>query len=699
MEKWTRVLPRLPANPKHSKTSNTIITFDIETTSLFEFPDGWRCFRPKLPPEYYAGRRRAAVPYIWMIGLETRNEGIKAYYGRDFYEFADVLKTISQPHRKHFIWIHNAAFEFQFLRDIFEREGWTVEKMLARSTRKPISWYVPEINIEFRCSYMLTGLKLEKAAEQYAEHGKKSGDLIYTVPRNIYTDLSNKEMGYCEADVISLVEILRTYRRRYGALRKIPYTQTGEVRRELKQYMQLSDIMRIAKRTPDLYTYLLLMKAFQGGITHACYLYADKTLYNIMSGDMASAYPAAMISEKFPISYWLKVPIDVALKKPHDKWAILYHVKLHNFNSRLFNRYILGSKALHAKGLEMDNGRVIAGEMIELVLTDVDFDIITECYDIGEIEYMETYINRKGYLPRPIIDYVIELYHRKTAWKGVKEKEEIYMNAKKNINSLFGCCTTNILKRTTEYKNGDWNNRDFTPEFIEEKLDELRHSKTNCFSYSWGVWITAYCRRRTWSIVSALDPVNVGYDKGACYYDTDSCKAPPSPEFDAAMQKSNDEYMEKLRKMCAYYDIDIKKTAPQDPKGIKHQIGLWEIDAKYREFKTLGAKRYAHRSAETNRLDITVSGVRSDTGRTALKDNINNFTKDMLFDYDHSGKMISCYDDNQPEITYTDTQGHTYTSHQKHGICLMPTTYKMTIDPVFELLYRQEFEGGITLHV
>lgn len=692
-------LPVLAQEKKNAKISNCIITLDIETTSLFHYDDGWRCFRPSLPPEYYQGREKAAVPYIWMMGFEKRGGGYTAIYGREFMEIAEVLKKLSKKKRKYIIWIHNASYEFQFLRDIFDAEGWTVEKMLARSTRKPICWYVPEINIEFRCSYMLTNLPLARAAEQYASSRKHSGDLIYTVPRSPLTELTDQEMGYCEADVIVLCEIIERYRRIYGTVKKIPYTQTGEVRRELKTYMTHSDLLRIANKTPETYVYLLLMKAFQGGITHACYLYAGKIINNIRSGDMASAYPAAILSEKFPMSRWIRVPPDVALDSPHKVWAVLYHVRLYDFDCKIFNRYILGSKALSAKGLKMDNGRVISGDMIELVLTDVDYDIIMKDYDIGSIEYIETYVNRKDYLPKPIIDYVISLYQKKTMLKGVEGQEDIYMNAKQRINSIFGCCCTNVLKQTTEYVNGEWNNKEFTIDFVDEKLQELRKSHTNCFSYSWGVWITAYCRRRTWSIVTALDPSRVGYDKGSIYYDTDSCKAPPSPEFDAAMKASNDEFMEKLREMCNNYDIDISKTCPSDPKGNKHQIGLWEIDAEYREFKTLGAKRYAYREKKTNKVKITVSGVKSSTGRKALKDDLNNFKKDMVWDYSTSGKMISCYEDDQPILQFKDCQGNVYTSTQRHGICLMPTTYNMTIDHIYELLCQNAIEGGVYIHV
>ena len=699
MIEFMGALPRGPAEKKHSKVSNQIITFDIETTSLFEYPDGWRCFRPGLDPSFYAGRQKAAVPYIWMFGIEARSGEFMSYYGRDFKKVADVLLLISSPYRKKIIYIHNAAFEFQFLRDIFEDHGWTVEHMLARSTRKPIAWTIKELNIEFRCSYMLTGLSLEKAAAEYTDEKKRVGDLIYTVPRSPLTPLTDTELGYCEMDVITLCKIIAAYRKQYGNIKRIPYTLTGEVRKELKTYMPFNEILKVAKKTPDMYVYLLLMKAFQGGITHACYIYAGKTLHDIISGDMASAYPAAMLAEKFPMSRWIRVPPDVAQRSNHDKWAVLYHVKYYNIESKIMNRYILGSKALHARGMDLDNGRVIRADEIELVLTDVDYDIISNCYNYSDIEYIETYVNRKDYLPRPIIDYVLMLYERKTKLKGVKGSEDLYRRSKSRINSLFGCCCTNILKQTTVYENNDWNNMQFNEKFIQEKLDELKHSRGNCFSYSWGVWITAYCRRRTWAIVSTLDPSRVGIDKGSVYYDTDSCKAPDSPEFRAAIAADSAAYQERLMQMCNNLEIDPERTRPADPKGVQHPVGVWEIDAKYREFRTLGAKRYAHRDADTNRLDITVSGVRSATGRKALHDNINLFRKDMIYNYHESGKTVSCYDDDQPILTFVDKDGRPFTSTQRHGLALMPTTYSMTIDPIFEALWENEIEGGIYINV
>lgn len=698
MDKWDGKRLKLKKEVKHIKTSDTVFTFDIETTSLFHFADGWRCFRPKLSPESYAGIDKAAVPYIWMFGYEDQNGDICSVYGRELLEFGKLLQTLANPNHKRVIWIFNAAFEFQFFRDILDEYGWTVTKMLSRSVRKPIMWYIKELNIEFRCAYMLTNLSLAKAAEEYTDDRKRVNDLIYTVPRSPMTELSATELGYCAADVEVLVKIIRAHLIQYEHMRSIPYTQTGKVRKVLSKALPAKEKYDNAKYVPDYHVFMMLVQAYQGGIAHACYLYANKVMTNIQSGDMTSAYPANCCAKKYPMSKWIKVEPENALTMNTDNWAILYHVIFRKIESKLFNHYISHSKCLASKNPKLDNGRLIMAEAVEMIITEVDMRIIENSYDFESIEYIETYVNHKDYLPKELIETILDLYGNKTRYKNVPGKEEIYRNSKARINSVYGCFAQNVIKQTSFFEGGEWGNTPVTEDFVKTKLQEQRMSKNNCFRYSWAPYVTAYTRERLWEIIAALDPTmpGVGLEKGVIYYDTDSCKAPPSDIFYSAMQKSNERIDEDLKKMCAVTGIDFAKTRPTDPKGIERPLGYWDPeDGFYREFITLGAKRYAHRDAKTNRLEITVSGVRAATGRKALHDDIRKFKKNLVFGYAESGKQISVYNDDQPEFDFRDVDGNIYHSRQKHGICLMSTTYNMQISPIFEALWEEEAHGEI----
>ena len=66
----------------------------------------------------------------------------------------------------------------------------------------------------------------------------------------------------------------------------------------------------------------------------------------------------------------------------------------------------------------------------------------------------------------------------------------------------------------------------------------------------------------------------------------------------------------------------------------------------------------------------------------------------MEFGYKESGKLTSCYIDDQPTVEFTDCDGNSYVSTQRHGIVLQPTTYNMSVDAVFEALWEIETDKG-----
>lgn len=675
------------------KTSQNIYVLDIEVTTLLHYKDGWKCFDPKRPAIETRAAKKAAVPYIWQFGIEDKDD-CRTYYGREFYELRDLFGQMADENRKKIVWVFNLAYEFQFLRDILPE----VSEMCARRARHPIKFYVKEWNIEFRCAYCLTNLSLKKAAETYGQRRKLSGeDFDYNQERSPLTYLPPEKLDYCEYDILSVYDIIKYYRKKYKKLQWIPLTATGEVRKEFRKRVDPGYVYRIQKLVPkDPELFILLMRAFMGGITHANYLKVNKLLFDYISGDEASSYPAVMCSDLYPLTPFRRVSPEKLPGLNLDKWAALIHVTFKDVKSIYINHYILKSSCVRLQNGTYDNGRVIAADEVEMVLTDVDYQIIKKSYHIGSEHVKSLHISRKGYLPKEYIEYVLELYGRKTSLKGVEGQEELYRKSKNTINSLFGVCCTNVIKGSCEYTAaGEWVTHALSMEFVKEKLDDLRHSRSNCFAYQFGVWLTAHARRRLWEVACfALDPVVVGYEKSSAYYDTDSTKAPDSPEFRAAMEKSNMEIDTKLRKMCETYEIDFELTRPKDPAGVPHPLGHWEFDGHYDEFKTLGAKRYAYK--DDKGLHITIAGVNPKKGVAALSC-VDDLKKSMVFNYEQCGKSTSYYLDNgdMPEVVdFVDIDGNSYQSRQRYGIAIVSTTYNMTIDPYFEALCELEMEKG-----
>ena len=243
-------------------------------------------------------------------------------------------------------------------------------------------------------------------------------------------------------------------------------------------------------------------------------------------------------------------------------------------------------------------------------------------------------------------------------------------------------------KTTTDHPTTqDWELPKLTLEYVHEKLEGLRKSKSNCFLYPWGVWITAYARKRLWDVIQPLDDLVI-------YYDTDSIKHKVHPLVDEVIADENEKCKLQMISACDDLGIDISLLSPKDQKGNEHFMGLWEDEpdhfAKY--FITLGAKRYADMDREEN-LHCVVSGVSNKKGYLALKGDISNFTNGLVFDYESADKLISFYNDEQPDIIFKDYLGQVYRSKQRHGICLQPAQYSMSISQDVENQIEENQNG------
>ena len=670
---------------KNKKHSNTIYTFDIETTSLFYLNGEFKTFDYTLPYEFWTDNliERRSCCYCCMFGIEDN-----VYMFRFLSLFKEILEKISDKKIKKYIYIHNASWEFQFLREIFE--DYTITNMLANAKRKPISWTIKELNIEFRCSYKLTMLSLDLASKKYTNVKKAKGDLYYNLPRSPLTKLTQKEKYYCYMDIITLYEIIKFFKNEYKSIAKIPLTQTGEIRKAIKKAVNYFYI----KKQQDLVTtpeiMVDLIQGFSGGLTHGNFIHTGNIIdcnlgYDyVYSADEDSAYPCQML-KKLPIGRWHEIS-KKEIKYFKDNHCLLYIVKIHNAKSKYFNHYMPISKCIRYKKAYVDNGRVVKVGYCEMILTDIDYELINKSYDIEKIDIISVYASRKGYLDKSIIEFILNLWQVKTSLKGISDDDErynYYMKMKQQLNGIFGVSITSILKQDTiwDNENDEWSDIDTsTPEklyeFVSMKLDEAKKSYSTLFPYAVGVWVCAMNRKALWDNI-------IAHDKYVVYYDTDSIKSIGQIDF----TEHNKRVDEELKEMCKYYNIDEQKLYGKDINGNYHHIGYFDQETKNtaKEFCTLGAKKYCYRTLD-GKLHLTVSGVKKSMV-SQLDDDIKNFKDGMIFGYEqtneyknneHEGeKLTHYYIDNQEPFTFTDIDGNEYTCNQKYGIVLQPTTYTL----------------------
>lgn len=643
-----------------------IFTFDIEVTSAWKYKNKLIPYEPGRPADFWNELDKYAIPYVWQCSFNDT-----VYYGRELQSFLQLLDDIPKDLYCIF-WVHNLAYEFQFLLNIM-----TVANVFARAPHKPLKCSFMEYpNIEWRCSYMLTNMSLAQWGDQLGIQ-KLVGDLEYTYMRTPETPLFDYEMDYCERDCIVVYRGILEHLKQYKDVWDIPLTSTGKIRRVVKKRVTSSkDYMKGVKRTipRNAEEYKLLQTIFAGGYTHANRKYLGDTIRGTKRGlihhvDIASSYPTILCAYKFPYNKWSYIGRQIPEYKYFEDRA--YIIKLHFTNIRCisWNTYISTSKS-RGSGFVYDNGRLLAAAELWYTCTEQDYITICHNYEWDSMESEGTYCCQKKYLPKIFVDYVLQLYHDKTALKGVDSVR--YAISKQYVNSLFGMCVTALFQSDVLF-NADmpeqWQVGELDAQTVNEGLNNLRKWFNNKYflSYSVGCWVTAYARRRLWECIEYTD-------KDLLYTDTDSLFYLNDYDF----SWFNDDITERLRVACQHQGIDFNLTRPTDPKGKAHPMGLLEAEEDCEAFRTLGAKKYVEE--RKGKLYLTVAGVNKGAVK-ALKD-IEDFREGFVFDKDnpHVRKLEHTYLSDMEPVTWPGG----YKSDFKFGINMRPTGYELSIPDVYK---------------
>lgn len=651
----------------YDKDENTIYTFDIETSSIL-FLNGEAISSVKYEDLTDSDKDeciKIGFMYIWMLGI---NDNV--FYGRTWEELMIFLGKLNK--RKKDIFIHNLSFEFQFLSGNFK-----LINVFARKERKVIKCDMEEYNITFRCTYYMTNVALSKLTDVYnLPVEKKCGDLDYTLVRNSKTPLTAKELLYCEYDCLVIYYYIKQELSMYKKFNKIPNTLTGRVRKELqarvlKNYNYRSKLQKCINTDPHIYN--LLIDCFAGGYTHANWLYVNEVIKNVVSWDFTSSYPFVMLVEKYPSTTFKKCAVKNIKSILYDDFAYIINIEFKNIKSNYFNNIISKSKAYYIENGIYDNGKIVSASLLKIVVNEIDLKIMQEFYSFDDYNILEIYYANKSYLPYELLDFILDKYHNKTAYKNVSGKEYLYSIEKSKFNALYGMCVTNNIKDSIEFNNeGLWTTKKISNFDILDKLSVER--KKGFLSFAYGVWVTSYSRYNLLSNVRLLDEYVI-------YCDTDSMKLTEGYDINV-IYNYNKRVDDKIKQVANFYNIDIKRFEPADCKGIPHKIGLFDNDGEYEYFKTLGAKKYCYIDKATKKLHITVAGVPK-VGVSALKNNINNFNDNLFFKACDTGKKQIFYNDEQPTLKVIDYLGNADIIKEKKGICLMPCSYTLSKSLVY----------------
>ena len=696
------------------KYLNVAVAFDTETTSFYE---------SYIDEKGKIIKRKRACVYLWQFGfIDT------VYYGRKIEDFADFLLVLKEKFKlnnkkKIIIYVHNLSFDFQFISEYF-----SVTDIFARTEYKPIYAELNECFV-FKCSYFLTNKSLKLLSEETTVK-KLVGDLDYTLTRHHETSLTKEEMQYAENDVLILLEYISNQIKKEKDITKIPLTSTGYVRRFYLEYIQKKYNFAEYKKkySPvielDYDVFTLLEKAFAGGYTHANYINAGIVCRNVKSIDFTSSYPFVICSSLFPMKKFQHIKIfskDQFLNYI-EKSPCVFTILFKDLKAKTSITTLSANKCIlkDEKGkVKKDNGRLIYAEKCLTTITEVDFKIIDEFYTYSDFVIVDFYKSEYGYLPKPLIECVLQLYSDKTKLKGVKGKEEEYQLAKGLLNSFYGMCVTNPLNAEIFFDDEKgWSSEEIiTDDIKKERLHKSVTSYSSVLSYAWGVWVTAYARQNLLKMVKII-----GDD--VIYCDTDSIKYMNYKKYENVIAEYNNELLSRGIDCLNRYKIDKSLLTPKDIKGNEHALGVFTDEGVYSDFKTVGAKRYMT-VKEENKLQITVSGIKKNYFYKWLKytlggkcfDKYDKETNDenemyyyqiqteeekekifALFEdekleipEDFTGKMTHSYIDEKYTCNLRDYTGKIAEVSQQRYIHLEKQPFKMSLEEEFQFLITLKF--------
>ena len=599
---------------------NIVTAFDIEASRLVDIEQ--------------------SVMYIWQFQYGTDVTVVGRYWSEFLWLFEKISEHIKDV-AKLVVYVHNLSYEFQFLKGIYKFQP---DDVFCTDSRKILKCTMYEC-IEFRCSYYLTNMSLDRFLKKYnVENKKLSGEEFnYNKVRYPWTELSESELEYCINDVKGLVQaLIKQLKSDDDNIQTVPLTSTGYVRRDVKEAMKQFNYEQLHDMLPDVKVYKLLREAFRGGDTLSNRWNTDEIIENVKSVDIVSSYPSSMLTYKYPMTKFYKEDVsDFEKLYNSGTRALLFRVVFIDLDVKDIaegHLYLSRDKCRNIENGTFVNGRILCADYLETTLTDIDYEILNRRYKYKEKYITVLYSARYKKLPSMFRHVIMNYYRIKTELKGVSEEDEnyyYYMKNKEKLNSSYGMTVEDPAKDEVKFINGEYIKEDKP---LNELLTKNNHSAF--LNYAWGVWVTAYSRKRL------ADGIDVVTKKGTepmnfIYSDTDSIKYVGDVNFSNLNKQLEEEAVS-------------NKAYATDKYGEVHFMGVFE-DEGYKlpnRFKTLGAKKYVLEDKD-KKLHITIAGVNKIKGAKELE-RIENFSEGFIFK--EGGGTESVFNDNV-NISYLTLDG------------------------------------------
>lgn len=405
-------------------------------------------------------------------------------------------------------------------------------------------------------------------------------DLDYDKPREIDHIITKEEKEYIQNDVKIVAKALEEFF-------KQDLTKMTIASNSLTNYKKLVGKSRFEHCFPTLDKELdgELRKSYKGGFTYLNPIYTEKDVKNIVNLDVNSLYPYVMYSKPLPFGE----PKHFKGKYKEDK---IYNLYIQKFicsfeikENKIPTVQIKGNMSfIPNEYLESSNH-----ELVELVMTNVDFEMFKEHYNIYNLTYIEgwKFKSMKGIFT-DYIDYWIKIKNEATINKNIG----LRTIAKLMLNSLYGKFATTLEVQSKIPYLGD-------DEIVHYKLSEKKEKDGLYVPIA--SFITAYAREKTIETSQKIKEYSINkYGKDMYIYsDTDSIKTILP--------------IEEITKFCDIDDVKLgywkNEGIATKGKWIRQKCYLEEIDGKM-EITCAGMPKRCYSQVEWKKFKVgfTCSG-------------------------------------------------------------------------------------------
>lgn len=550
-------------------------------------------------------------PYLWTFCIDST--GVTAY-GRTFDELEDFLRILKKKMRLSADHVLVIIVEdlVSFFGNTKKELDYVSEPFVAKTKTEILLATISEC-YQIHCykSYFESDL---------ADDMQKMGIVIPKIQTDKLSsscELSQEEIDNSENRVLFMSTIFRQELdlKYQGSPRSLVLTKTARVERLIaaEQRRQSNKhncniITQTIKQNPITsewgrnFLLPMLYKSFFGGVSFTEKNTIDKEYENVFSADITSAYVARMVLSRYPCGKFIELEQPNSYKDlfnpPYSRYAMLITLEAYDVElkpdgfaflpANMRQSYIdINSKEELADRCEaVSSTRLLRAKTFRAVLTDIDFKMLLENYDIkGGLSIEHIFGSKYGYLPDYIMNVIIQMYSGKAAAKKQRDildaaglltpdAEAEYENKKSELARLYGIFTKRPIMEQYIYDPVTKDAKLINPHYISE------NQKYSPVLYQWGVFTTALVRKEIADLRRAL--LNAPKDRQIQVLsgDTDCVNFTGSAE--DIISQYNENIKRQIKRRCELMGVDPEEL---------EDLGCLTLK-KYKKYKITGLKQY-----------------------------------------------------------------------------------------------------------